>query len=293
MPQPGAPGKPAAGLRASQRVRLTGRAEFSSFAGMRYRFALITGATSGIGEALARALPEKTGLLLTGRDGERLAALEAELGSADRQVETLVADLAEDPGRDAVIAAAEELSIDLLINNAGLGQIGQVLEIPAGREREMAEVNVVAPVVLTRALLPGMLTRAKSERRRAGLIVVASIVAFQPAPMMATYAASKAFDLHYAEALASELAGQPIDVLALCPGGTRTRFGERAGIHAQRSSGWDSPERVAREALAALGQRSVHVVGGRNRLVTTVPRFLPRRTVAAIFRRALAGMGEA
>ena len=121
MPQPGAPGKPAAAVRASQRVRLTGRAEFSSFAGMRYRFALITGATSGIGEALARALPAKTGLLLTGRDGERLAALEAELGSGDRQVETLVANLAEDPGRDAVIAAAEELSIDLPINNAGLG----------------------------------------------------------------------------------------------------------------------------------------------------------------------------
>ena len=264
---------------------------------MRYRFALITGATSGIGEALAKALPAKTGLLLTGRDGERLAALKAELdggpGGGDPRVETLVADLAEDAGRDAVITAAEALPIDLLVNNAGLGQVGQVLEIPAAREREMAEVNVVAPVVLTRALLPGMLARARAERRRAGLIVVASIMAFQPAPMMATYAATKAFDLHYAEALAAELAGQPIDVLALCPGGTRTRFGARAGIHARRSSGWDSTERVAREALAALGQRSVHVVGGRNRLVTRLPRFLPRRTVAALYRRALAGMGRA
>ncbi len=260
---------------------------------MSYRFAVITGATSGIGEALAKALPARTGLLLTGRDGERLAALQAELGNAKRQVETLVADLATDAGREAVIAAAEDRPLDLLINNAGIGQVGQVLEIPAAREREMAEVNVVAPVVLTRALLPGMLDRAKAERRRAGLIVVASIMAFQPAPMMATYAATKAFDLHYAEALAAELAGQPIDVLALCPGGTRTRFGERAGIHAGRSGSWDSPERVAREALAALGQRSIHVVGGRNRLVTSVPRFLPRRTVAALYRRALAGMGGA
>jgi len=293
MPQPGTPGKPVAAEQASQRVRLTGRAEFSSFAGMRYRFALITGATSGIGEALAKALPAKTGLLLTGRDGERLAALKAELDSRDRPVETLVADLAADAGRDTVIAAAEALPIDLLVNNAGLGQVGQVLEIPAAREREMAEVNVVAPVVLTRALLPGMLARAGSERRRAGLIVVASILAFQPAPMMATYAASKAFDLHYAEALAAELSGHPIDVLALCPGGTRTRFGARAGIHAGRSDGWDSPERVAREALAALGQRSVHIVGGRNRLMTSVPRFLPRRTVAALYRRALAGMDGA
>ncbi len=260
---------------------------------MRHRFALITGATSGIGEALAKTLPAETGLLLTGRDGERLAALEAELSHGKRQVETLVADLAEDAGREAVIAAAEALPLDLLVNNAGIGQVGRVLEIPAAREREMTEVNVVAPVVLTRALLPGMLTRARSERRRAGLILVASIMAFQPAPMMATYAASKAFDLHYAEALAAELAGQPIDVLALCPGGTRTRFGARAGIQAGRSDGWDSPERVAREALAALGQRSVHVVGGRNRLVTSVPRFLPRRTVAALYRRALAGMGGA
>ncbi len=293
MPQPHERGKPVAPGAASQRVPLTGRAEFSSLAGMSYRFALITGATSGIGEALAKALPAETGLLLTGRDAERLATLKAELGEGNRRVETLAADLARDAGRDKVIAAAQELPVDLLINNAGTGQIGPVLEIPAEREREVAEVNVVAPVVLTRALLPGMLERARSERRRGGLIVVASIMAFQPAPMMATYAASKAFDLHYAEALAAELSGQPIDVLALCPGGTRTRFGARAGIHAARSNGWDSPERVAREALAALGQRDVHVVGGRNRLVTSMPRFLPRRTVTAIFRRALSGLGEA
>ena len=259
---------------------------------MAFRFALITGATSGIGEALARALPAETGLLLTGRDGIRLAALKAELGSQARPVETLVADLAEEAGREAVIAAAAERPLELLINNAGLGQTGRVIDNTLEREREMAEVNVIAPVVLTRALLPGMIETARSERRRAGVIVVASIMAFQPAPFMATYAASKAFDLHYAEALAAELVNDPVDVLALCPGGTKTRFGERAGIDGGRTGLWDRPERVAREALAALGRRPVHVVGGRNRVVTSLPRILPRQAVTAIFRRALSGMGQ-
>lgn len=257
---------------------------------MTYRFALITGATSGIGEALARALPAETGLLLTGRDGIRLAALKAELDAKDRRVETLVADLSEDAGRDALVAAAEALPLDLLVNNAGLGQAGRMIDNLAERERETVEVNVVAPVVLTRALLPAMLGRAKMEKRRAGLIIVSSVLGFQPTPLMATYAASKAFDLYYAEALASELAGEPVDVLALCPGGTRTRFGERAGMRSFSPAMADSAERVAREALEALGRRSVHVVGTRNQITSTLPRLLPRSAVTAIFRRALTGM---
>ena len=257
---------------------------------MSHQFAVITGATSGIGEAFARALPAATGLLLTGRDGERLASLKGELAAEGRAVEVVTADLSDDAGRSAVIEAAAELPVELLINNAGLGQAGRVVDNSLAREREMVEVNVVAPVVLTRALLPGMIDRAHAEGRHAGVIVVASILGFIPTPMMATYAASKAFDLYYAEALAAELSGQPVDILALCPGGTRTRFGERAGMKSFSPGLSDSPTRVAREALGALGRRPVHVVGGRNRVVTSLPRLMPRQAMTAIFRRAMGGM---
>ncbi len=257
---------------------------------MTHRFAVITGATSGIGEAFAHALPAATGLLLTGCDAERLATLKGELASDGRAVETVTADLSDDRGRSAVLEAAKTLPVELLINNAGLGQVGRVVDNSVAREREMVEVNVVAPVVLTRALLPGMIDRARDEGRRAGVIVVASILGFIPTPMMATYAASKAFDLFYAEALAAELSGQPVDILALCPGGTRTRFSERAGMKSFSPGLSDSPARVAREALTTLGRRPVHVVGGRNRVVTSLPRLMPRQAMTAIFRRAMGGM---
>ena len=123
---------------------------------MAFSFALITGASSGIGEAFARLLPAETGLLLTGRDAERLDALRSDL-SRTRQVEALAADLATAEGRAALIEAATDLPVDLLINNAGLGCFGAVADNPAESEAAMAELNVVAPVVITRALLPGMI----------------------------------------------------------------------------------------------------------------------------------------
>src|SRR6266540_1400975 len=127
---------------------------------MTYRCALITGASSGIGEAFARALPKSTTLLLTGRDRARLAHLASELGNADRPVRSIAADLATLEGRQAVIGFAEDQKVDLLINNAGLGCLGPVADNPPEREIEMAQLNMVAPVEITRALLPGMLKRA-------------------------------------------------------------------------------------------------------------------------------------
>jgi short-subunit dehydrogenase len=255
---------------------------------MAYEFAAITGATSGIGAAFAQVLPPETGLLLTGRDGARLDEAKARLARPGRRIETMAADLASEDGRRRVIEAAAALPIDLLVNNAGLGQIGPVLGNPPEREREMAEVNVVAVVTLTRALLPGMLDRAAAARRRAGLIVVASTAAFQPLPYIATYAATKCFDLFYAEALASELREAPIDVLALCPGGTDTAFFERAGAKGGSFGRLVEPERVAREGLAALGRKRVHVVGGLNRLGASLARLSPRRLVTDIAGKVMA-----
>jgi hypothetical protein len=254
---------------------------------MTYRCALITGASSGIGEAFARALPRSTSLLLTGRDRTKLAHLAAELANAERTVRSIAADLATAEGRRTVIAFAADQAVDLLVNNAGVGQLGRVVDNPPERESEMAELNMVAPVELTRALLPGMLQRAGAGRR-GGVVFVASAAAFMPIPLFATYAASKAFLLHYAEALAEEMSDLPVDILALCPGATRTRFFERAKIAKPASLfQMHSADRVAREGLQALGHRVVHVVGSTNYLATTAARFLPRRLVAAAAERAM------
>jgi uncharacterized protein len=254
---------------------------------MTYRCALITGASSGIGEAFARALPKSTSLLLTGRDRTKLAHLASELANAERTVRSVAADLATAEGRQAVIAFADGQPVDLLINNAGLGLLGRVVDNPPERESEMAQLNMVAPVELTRALLPGMLQRS-GEGRRGGVIFVSSAAAFMPIPLFATYAASKAFLLHYAEALAEELSDAPVDVLALCPGATRTRFFERAHIAKPVSLlQMHDADRVARDGLQALGHRVVHVVGPTNYLATAAARFLPRRLVAAAAERAM------
>ena len=253
---------------------------------MTYRCALITGASSGIGEAFARALPKSTSLLLTGRDRTRLTHLAAELANADRTVRSIAADLATAEGRQAVIGFAEGQPLDLLINNAGVGYLGRVADNPPERESEMAQLNMVAPVELTRALLPGLLKRADGGRR-SGVIFVASVAAFMPIPLLATYAASKAFLLHYAEALAEELSDQPIGVLALCPGATRTRFFDRANVNRANLPQLDDADRVARQGLQALGHRVVHVMGPATYLATTAARFLPRRFVAAAAERAM------
>lgn len=234
-----------------------------------YHRALVTGATSGIGAAFARELPAATALLLTGRNGERLAEMRVELERADREVDCVQADLARAEDRDRLIARAEEFGIDLLVNNAGLGPYGPVLQNDADLERTAAEVNVVATADLTRRLLPGMIGRARKTEVRAGLINVTSTLAVQPLPFLATYAASKMFIWMYTQALAAELRSEPVDVLTLCPGPTRTAFGRRAGFSLGSLPGAFAPETVARQGLEALGRRSIHVMGPVSRSLLT------------------------
>ena len=261
----------------------------------RYRMALITGATSGIGAAFARALPRETGLLLAGRDTARLDAEAARHAAAGRRVETLAADLAEESGRRALIARAEALPIDLLVNNAGFGAYGPFLENDRATELGMVAVNVTAVVELTHALLPRMLERARAEGRRAGMIVVSSTVAFVPMPMLATYAATKTFELSFTEALADELRDAPVDILLFCPGATRTEFFDRARMPASFLRYAEDPDAVARKALAALGRCDVQVSrGGIGLALSTIA--VPRRIVAAGAKRfiqRMAGQGRA
>ncbi|MFC0388826.1 SDR family NAD(P)-dependent oxidoreductase [Muricoccus vinaceus] len=236
------------------------------------RAALITGATSGIGEAFAHALPVTTNLLLTGRNGEALERIATVLGdqAPGRRVETVVADLAMDEGLAAVCTAGEEFGPDLLICDAGVGPFGDFLATPEADLRETVLVNALAPLVLTRRLLPGMIMRAEAEAHRAGLIVVSSGLGFVPTPRLATYAATKAFDLSLTEALAAELSGRPVDVLALCPTATRSRFAKRSGFGANLPGAQD-PAHVAHRALEALGRQRTLVLGAITGSVLTVP----------------------
>jgi short-subunit dehydrogenase len=245
-----------------------------------YRRALITGATGAVGTAFARALPASTDLLLTGRDEERLAAVADHLRRPDGTVETVAADLADPAGVTAVATRADAFGIDLLINNAGVGVLGGFLGNDYETERRTVMVNVAAVVLLTRHLLPGMLERARGAGLRAGLIIVSSSAAFAPVPFFASYAASKTFDLHFAEALGEELRREPIDVLALCPGAIRGTGDARSHFDFGRVPGAADPEQVAREGLAALGRDRVRLTG-RVDQAAFGPMVLPRRLAAA------------
>ena len=234
-----------------------------------YRAALITGATSGIGAATARTLPAPTSLLLTRRDEAALASLSSQLG-AGRLVETLGADLADASGLDAVCEAAERFQVDLLVCNAGLGPYGDFLDADEDSLRATVSVNVMAPLVLLRRLLPGMIARAEAGGTRGGVIVLSSAAGFLPVPRLAAYAASKAFDLSLAEALAAELSSRPVDVLALCPTATRSQFAERSGLGGN-IPGAQRPGHVARSALAALGRQRTLTLGPLTGSVLTAP----------------------
>ena len=248
------------------------------------RAALVTGATSGIGEAFARSLPPETALLLSGRDEDKLDRPRAELGGA-RRVDAVAADLSTADGLDALSAAARLFGPDLLIANAGIGPHRDMLETDEVDLRDLVSVNVMAPLLLARRLLPDMIAAARTERRRCGVITVASTAAFLPVPKLAAYAASKSFLLSWTEALAAELSGDPIDVLALCPTATRSDFARRSGFGAGIPGAQD-PALVAHKALASLGHRRTLVMGPVGSALFTGPVLL-RAAAAQMFRAVL------
>ena len=222
-----------------------------------YQRALITGATSGIGEAFAEILPTNTNLILTGRDVDKLAALQKRFAHQERNIDILEADLRLPGDRTKLAERSEALGVDLFVNNAGLGYFSHFTETSTDDEAAMVDVNVVAVHALTHALLPGMIERAKTTGWRAGLIIVSSVIGHLPMPYFATYAATKAFDLALAEGLAEELSGEPIDILALCPGATATDFQARANAPTDLFDRAESAISVARKGMRALGHRRV------------------------------------
>jgi short-subunit dehydrogenase len=247
-----------------------------------YRAALITGASSGIGAAFAKVLPASTELLLSGTNEASLRRVAEPLATEARRVDCIAADLTTAAGREAVVKQACLHAIDLLICNAGIGQAGSFLETPLAVQRDTLAVNVLAAVDLLHALLPEMIARARRQHRRAGAIIVSSMAAFGAAPGLACYGATKAFELHLARSLAAELRGEPIDVLALCPTYTDTRFFARAGLSPPRRA--MAAELVAGEAFRALGRRTVHVCSLRRRYPHAIRRLIAFNPALAAWR---------
>jgi len=234
----------------------------------------VTGASSGIGKAFAEALAARGfPLVLVARRKDRLDALAARLAAAHK-VETLVvvADLAKRGACEAVRDAVGAREVGVLVNNAGFGFSGRFAENDAKDDEEMIAVNCTAVVRLTHLFLPPMLARG-----RGALVVVASTASFQPTPWFAIYGATKAFDLHFAEALWCELQGSGVDVLGVAPGETRTEFHERA--HAKRQFAGMTPQFVVERSLAALGHGPSVVPGWKGKLISWAHRFFPRRFV--------------
>jgi uncharacterized protein len=244
------------------------------------KWALVTGASAGIGWALAEQLAAGgANLVLTARRVDRLEKLAAELtGRHGVRVEVFAADLARPEAPAAIHAFTEGkgLEIELLINNAGFGVFGYTHEIDESRLLDMVQVNCAAVVRLTRIYLPRMV-----GRRSGDILIVASTAAFQPVPFIAAYAATKAFDLLFAEGLAEEMRGFGVRVCALCPGSTNTEFQQVAHQPDRAFRYAETADKVARVGLEGLAQGKSSVIsGGRNRWMVFGERFAPRAFVA-------------
>jgi short-subunit dehydrogenase len=246
------------------------------------KWALVTGASAGIGKALAEELAKGgTNLVLTARRDDRLRSIAQSLSAAHKiQSEILVADLAQPAVPESIFKFTQEkrLTIDLLVNNAGFGQYGEFRSAETDRLLQMVQVNCAAVLHLTRLFVPGMVAR-----RCGDILIVASTAAFQAVPYISTYAATKVFDLYLAEGLAEELKPHGIRVCALCPGTTTSEFHEIAG-HPARSKGREqSAETVARNGLKALAVGKSYVISGLgNYLGAHGERLVPRRLVTRI-----------
>jgi uncharacterized protein len=246
------------------------------------KWALVTGASAGIGVAIASQLASGgSHLVLTARRKDRLEALSRKLRDAHNiQAEIFVADLTQPdaPERLYEFTKAKGIVVDLLVNNAGFGQYGELSQVETQRLLDMVQVNCTAVVHLTRLFLPDMITR-----RRGDILIVASTAAFQAVPYISTYAATKVFDLFFAEGLAEEMKPHGIRVCALCPGSTESEFHSIAGQERFTSKHPETAEKVARAGLEALAAGKSYVISGLgNYLGAHMQRIVPRRAVARI-----------
>jgi uncharacterized protein len=254
--------------------------------GFRARYgpwAVITGASDGIGRALARALAGRgINLVLTARNQIRLEALAQEL-RADHGIETRViaADLADSARAAAVADQTRDLDVGLIVLAAGFGTAGPFAELALSSELEMIAVNITAVTALAHAFTPRLIAR-----RRGGVVMFGSITGWQGVPGHSAYAATKAYAQAFAEGLYGELRPHGVDVLSVAPGPVHTGFAARAGLTMKKAT---TPNVVANATLAALGRRVTIAPGLRAKLLTAGLTPLPRRArsviVAGVMRR--------
>jgi uncharacterized protein len=237
-------------------------------------WALVTGASSGIGEHFARQLARAGfNLLLVARREDRLRDLRAELGQRRRrEFEPVVADLADPDAVERVVASTTGRDVGLLVSNAGFGLKGAFLSHDRARLEAMLNVNARAPLLLAHALLPRLRRRATG-----GIILTGSQEGEAPFPWSTAYAATKAFVHSLGMGLYGELAGTGIDVLVLAPGATDTEGLGLQGFDAASLPGLMPPSEVARQALRELGRTPFHIPGADNRKFVTQLRRMPRR----------------
>ena len=243
------------------------------------KVALVTGASAGLGVEFARQLSKRGHrLVLAARRKDRLDELAKELGKA----RAVAIDLSKKDSAARLLADLEANgeTVDLLVNNAGFGLIGRFAELDAKRERQMIDLNVGTLADLCRAVAPQMIAR-----KRGGILNVASTAAFQPGPKMAVYFATKAFVLSLSEALHEELKPHGVKVSCLCPGPTRTEFGEVAGFGGNGmfdKVAMNAPE-VVKAGLDGLEKNKAVVIPGLiNKTVAVSGHFAPRSVVRKI-----------
>ncbi|RMF16295.1 MAG: SDR family oxidoreductase [Candidatus Dadabacteria bacterium] len=256
-------------------------------------WAVVTGASSGIGREMAIDLASRgLNIAVIARRTKRLEALAGELEAA-HGIETRVvtADLATDDGVQRVAALADELPVGLLVNNAGISApFVPFHELPLETISQMSRLNMLAPATLMHVYLKPMLAR-----RRGGIINVASTAAYQPMPLMANYAATKAYLLNLGDAVAQEVASHGIDLVTLCPGPTETEIVGHVGLDTDGAMQkmLMPADRVARQAIDALGRRRIVIPGLTNKVSAIMAqRLVPRgwitRMIHATLRRTLA-----
>ena len=243
------------------------------------KVALITGASAGLGVEFARQLSKRGHrLVLAARRKDRLDALAKELKNA----RAITIDLSKSGSAAKLLADLQTAGeqVEILVNNAGFGLIGRFAELDSKRERQMIDLNVGTLTDLCRAIAPEMI-----KRKSGGIINVASTAAFQPGPNMAVYFATKAYVLSFTEALHEELKPHGVHVSALCPGPTRTEFGEVAGFGGNGMFdrvAMESPEVVAAGLDGLDRNRAVVVPGIANKVGAFSTRFAPRSVVRRI-----------
>ncbi|WP_192350071.1 SDR family oxidoreductase [Algoriphagus sp. Y33] len=260
------------------------------------KVSLITGASGGIGEAIAHKFAErKHNLLLVARNAEKLDTLCKQMTEKyGINAQFIAADLAKSGTAEQVFTETKRrgLEVEMLINNAGIGSGGEFSELALESEMEMLQLNISSLVALTHMFLGEM-----KKRNNGTIINVASMASFIPIPYMATYSASKVFVRHFTQALTQECEPYKVHVMLLCPGLTKTNFNHAAGMDGEvgrrlnaeynSSTPLQTPEQVAEELLTALDKRKHYIVSGKmNRMASRLSALFPNAFLAKSFARS-------